>query len=109
MPDWPRPYHRIVDGVIDRSRTVQVYPHSPGGSEALRAWCGDGDVVEVSGGTPVFIVPSNRPCSERLVGLGDVVVEDRDQQGTRRLTALPGGQLGARLWPADADGPPPVD
>lgn len=103
MADWPRDYHPIHDGQIDRTRTVQLYPHQPGGLDQLRDWCGGGDTAFVNGG-PVLIVPGTGPCAQRLVGLGDVAVADGDHP----LRAVPGGEISARYSPADLDEAPPV-
>lgn len=108
MSDWPRPFHPIVDGTVDRSVTVQVHPHLPGQAAALQAWCGGGDIHPLVNGGPVFVVPSHRPCVARLVGLGDVVVETL-RDGVRRYHGVAGGDISAQLWPADVDEAPPAD
>lgn len=103
MPDWPRPFHPVVDGRIDRDRTVEVFAHLAGRSGDLTAWAG-GEVVMV-GGAPCVILPGQRPCAQRLVGLGDVAVAD----GVTSVFGVPGGELSTRLWPADVDEAPPAD
>lgn len=100
MSDWPRRYHPIVDGVVE-DRTVEVFAHEPGRTDALAAWA-DGEQVVV-GGQPVVILPGTRRVRDRLVGLGDVAVADSS------LYALRGDLLAAHLYPAGADEPPPVD
>lgn len=104
MPDWPRDYHPIIDGVIDTDTTVQIYPHLPDRTSDLTDWVGGGAVVQVNGG-PVVVLPTNRPVPDRLVGLGDLAVQHADTS----VRALPGGELGSHYSPTDLPGPPPVD
>ena len=100
---WPQPYHPITDGVVDTTVTVQVYPHEPGGTDALIGWAG-GTVVVVNGG-PCIVLSTPRPVADRLVGLGDVVIDD----GEHSVKALRGDRLGSSYRRADLDEAPPVD
>lgn len=105
MSDWPKNYHPIDDGQIDYSRTVAIYPHEAGRTDELAEWAGGATVVLVNGG-PCLILSTTRPVTSRLVGLGDVVIDD----GEHSVTALPGGELSAHYWPAGVEAElPPVD
>lgn len=102
MPDWPRPYHPVVDGVPNTTRTVEVYPHEPGRTDLLAAWVEAADVLTV-GGQPCIVLPGTRRVRDRLVGLGDVAVRDADT-----LRAVPGGELAGSVFPADVEEVPPA-
>jgi hypothetical protein len=104
MPDWPRPYHPVVDGDVDRATVLHVYAHTPGRADALIAWAGGGEVTLVAG-APCVILPGSRPYTSRLVGLGDVAVSD----GRTSAYAVSGAELSTRLWPVDVDEAPPAD
>lgn len=97
---WPREFHPLTDGVPDRDRTVEVFALEPGGADALADWSG-GQTFTVNG-APAVLLPGDDPFERRVVGLGDVAVH----VAPRTFHAEPGGGLGARYVPADADEPP---
>lgn len=101
---WPQPYHPITDGDVDTTATVQVYPHEPGGTDALAQWAGSTATVIINGG-PCLILSTTRPVADRLVGLGDCVIDD----GEHSVKALRGDRLGSSYRHAELDEAPPVD
>lgn len=76
MPEWPRLFHPVEDGVPDLAVDVQVFQHQPGRTDQLLAWADAEveDVLLINGG-PAVLLPGTRRSADRLVGLGDYAVK----------------------------------